>query len=109
MEGIGFFETYASVVQWKMVRLMLILEVLVGLKSKQGNFTTAFLHAYIPENKKVHVEIPRVFEQFSNIWSKKWFETENMLYGLRQSPRVFWKYLTKKLEQSGLKQSKFDP
>ena len=31
------------------------------------------------------------------------------LYGLRQSPRAFWKYITEKLEACGLKQSKFDP
>ena len=31
------------------------------------------------------------------------------LYGLCQSPRAFWKYITKKLESCGLKQSKFDP
>ena len=32
--GIDFFETYAPVVQWTTVRLMLILEVLLNLKSK---------------------------------------------------------------------------
>jgi hypothetical protein len=31
------------------------------------------------------------------------------LYGLCQSPRAFWKYITEKLESCGLKQSKFDP
>ena len=31
------------------------------------------------------------------------------LYGLRQSPREFWKYITKILETFGLKQSKLDP
>jgi len=31
------------------------------------------------------------------------------LYGLRQSPRAFWKYITEKLETCGLTQSKFDP
>ncbi len=32
-----------------------------------------------------------------------------MLYGLRQSPRAFWKYVTEKLERCGLKQSDLDP
>ena len=36
LEGINFFETYAPVVQWNTVRLMLILEILLGLKSNQG-------------------------------------------------------------------------
>ena len=37
IEGIDFFETYAPVVQWTTVQLMLILEVLLDLKSKQGS------------------------------------------------------------------------
>eukprot|EP00956_Cyclotella_meneghiniana_P031971 scaffold85836_cov36-Cyclotella_meneghiniana.AAC.1 len=35
LEGVDFFETYAPVVQWTTVRLMLILEILLQLKSKQ--------------------------------------------------------------------------
>eukprot|EP00985_Skeletonema_marinoi_P023357 scaffold15528_cov159-Skeletonema_marinoi.AAC.1 len=31
------------------------------------------------------------------------------LYGLRQAPRLFWKYLTKSMEECGLKQSCLDP
>ena len=34
LEGIDFFETYVPVFQWTTVRLMFILEVLLGLKSK---------------------------------------------------------------------------
>ena len=50
LEGIDFFETYASVVQWTTVRLMLILEVLLGLKFKQGDVTAAFLHDNLGED-----------------------------------------------------------
>ncbi len=32
LEGIEFFETYASVVQWTTIRLMFVLEFLLGLK-----------------------------------------------------------------------------
>ena len=31
------------------------------------------------------------------------------LYGLKQSPRAFWKYMVEKLEAGGLKQSNLDP
>ena len=44
LEGIDFFETYAPVVQWTTVWLLLILEVLLKLKSKQSDVTAAFLH-----------------------------------------------------------------
>ena len=42
LKGINFFETYDPVVQWTIIRLMLILEVLLGLKSKQVNVTAVF-------------------------------------------------------------------
>ncbi len=47
LEGIDFFETYAPVMQWTTVCLMLILENLLNLKSKQDGVTIAFLHAKI--------------------------------------------------------------
>ncbi len=39
LEGIDFFETYASVVQWTTIRLMFVLEFLLDLKSLQGDVT----------------------------------------------------------------------
>ncbi len=44
LEGVDFFETYAPVVQWTTIRLMFILEVILGLKSNQGDVLAAFLH-----------------------------------------------------------------
>ena len=59
LEGIDFFETYAPVVQWTEIRLMLILEVLLGLKSKQGDVTAAFLHTNLVKDEKVFVDRTR--------------------------------------------------
>ena len=60
---INFFEIYAPVVKWTFVCLMLILKVLLGLKSKQGDMTAAFLHADLDEGKRVFVEMPHGFKQ----------------------------------------------
>jgi hypothetical protein len=84
LEGIDFFETYAPVVQWTTVRLMLILEVLLGLKSKQGDVTAAFLHGELGEDEKVYVEMPLGFRKKGKVLKLK-----KTLYGLRQSPRAF--------------------
>ena len=65
IEGINFFKTYAPVVQWTTVRLMLILEVLLDLKSKQGNITAAFLHVDLGEGEDVYVKMRRGFEKMA--------------------------------------------
>ena len=88
---------------------MLILEVLLGLKSKQGDVTAAFLHADIGEDENVFVEMPAGFVQRDKNGKKKVLKLRRTLYGLRQSPRAFWKYMTEKLESCGMKQSDFDP
>ena len=89
LEGIYFFETYAPVVQWTTVILMLILEVLLGLKSKQGDVTAAFLHANLGKYEKVFVEMPRGFEVKGKNGRLKVLKLFKTLYGLRQSPRAF--------------------
>ena len=83
---------------------MLILDVLLDIKSKQGGVTTAFVHANVPEGENIYVEIPRGFKCRNTVLKPK-----KTLYGRRQSPCAFWKYLTEKLEASGLKQSELDP
>ena len=83
---------------------MLILEVLLGLKSKQGDVLAAFLHATLPDDEHVYIEMPVGFRQPGKVLKLK-----KTLYGLCQSPRAFWKYMVEKMESSGMKQSSFDP
>ncbi len=44
-----------------MILLMFILEVLLGLKSKQGDVTCAFLHADLAPDESVYVDMPLGF------------------------------------------------
>ena len=64
IEGIYFFETYAPVVQWTTIHLMIFLEILLQFKSKQGDITAAFLHTKLEEKDKVFVNISKGFEQY---------------------------------------------
>jgi hypothetical protein len=104
LEGIDFFETYAPVVQWTTVRLMFILEILLQLKSKQGDVTAAFLHGELGPDEKVYVEMPLGFRKKGKVLKLK-----KTLYGLRQSPRAFWQCLTKAMKAVGMQVSKLDP
>jgi hypothetical protein len=109
LEGIDYFETYTPVVQWTTIRLMFILEILLNLKSKQGDVLCAFLHGELEPGENVYVEMPLGFFQYAKDGTRKVLKLNKTLYGLRQSPRAFWKYITEKLETCGLAQSKFDP
>jgi hypothetical protein len=104
IEGVDYFETYAPVVQWTTIRLMLMLEVLLDLKSKQGDVTAAFLHAELNEGERVYIEMPQGFRQKGKVLS-----LNRTIYGLKQSPRAFWQYMVQKMEASGMKQSNLDP
>jgi hypothetical protein len=88
---------------------MFILKILLGLKLKQGDITCAFLHADLEPGENVYVDMPLGFSQYLKDGTKKCLKLKKTLYGFRQSPRVFWKYITKKLETCGLEQPKFDP
>ncbi len=88
---------------------MFILEVLLGLKSKQEDVTCAFLHADLAPDETVYVDMPLGFNTKSKNGKRQVLKLNKTLYGLRQSPRAIWKYITKKLESCGLKQSRFDP
>ena len=83
------FKTYDPVVQWTTVRLLLILELLLNLKSKQGDITAPFLHADLNEREKVYMRMPQGFRKEGKVLKLK-----KTLYGLKQSPQIFWKYLT---------------
>ncbi len=86
LEGINFFVTYAPVVQWTTIRLMFILEILFGLKSKLGNVLCAFLHGELEPGENVHVEMPLSFSQYSKDGTRKVLKLKKTLCGLRQSP-----------------------
>jgi hypothetical protein len=83
--------------------LMLIFEVLLGLKSKQGDVTTAFLRALLGPNEHNYCEMPVGFRI-----PRKVLKLKNTLYGLCQSPRAFWKYLVEKMAICGMIRSKID-
>lgn len=82
---------------------MLILEILLQLKSKQGDVTAAFLHAELGENKKVYIVMPIGFRQQGKVLKLKF-----TLHELQQPPGAFWQYLTETMVAVGMEVSKLD-
>jgi hypothetical protein len=109
IEGVDFFDTFAPIVNWMMVRLMLILSMILGLATKQVDYTAAFVQAPIDrdpdwdqlspseqERHGVFLNIPQGFKEPGKVLRLK-----RSLYGLKQSPHNFFAHLKEKLELIG--------
>jgi histone deacetylase 1/2 len=105
IEGIDFFETWAPVVSWPTVRALLILATKLELVSVQADITAAFVHAELDEDEHIFVHQAAGFKREGNLV----YKLRRSVYGLRQSPRNFFHYLSDKLQNEGLKPSKLDP
>ena len=109
IHGVDYFETYSPVVKWTTVRMMLILTAQLGLKTKQVDYTAAFVHAPIelPPNysrmsaeekarQGVFVEMPRGFRQDGKVLKLK-----KNLYGLKSAPRQWTNMAKASMEKLG--------
>jgi hypothetical protein len=105
LEGVDYFETWAPVVQWATIRIVLIQAVKLGFCSAQCDITAAFIHTLLPEEETVYVDQPRGFHRHPN----HVLRLRRSLYGLKQSPRHFFHYLSDRLLKQGLTQSQHDP
>ena len=104
-EGIDYFETWAPVAQWSTIRTVMILAIKLGWCSAQCDITAAFIHSTLPSNEVIYVHQPRGFNTNPN----HVLRLNKTLYGLCQSPRHFFTFLTERLVKQGLQQSLLDP
>lgn len=63
IQGVDVFETYAPVVSWSTVRLLLILSIILGLSTTQVDYTAAFCQA--PINHDVYISQPNGWQQLN--------------------------------------------
>ena len=87
--GYNYFNTYAPVVSWNTVRLLLILSATLGLVKKQVDYTLAFVQVKLNlKDPPIYVEMPRLFEKPGHVLKLK-----RSLYQMRQSPLNFFLHL----------------
>ena len=103
--GVDVFETYAPVVQWSSVRLCFILSVILGLSSRQVDYTNAFVQTQV--KSPMFVELPKGFE--SNGDDDNILQLNKNLYGSRDAPLAWFEALKHSLESRGFKASDIDP
>ena len=118
VEGIDYFNTFAPVINWTTVRLMLILTLILNLSTCQVDYRAAFVHLPIDRDPNwenmsqqerdrsgIYLEMPRGFAEQGKV-----LKLRRSLYGLKQSPRNFFQHLKGKLEAVGLhSQDHVDP
>ena len=101
VDGVDVFETYAPVVAWITVRLLLILSMVLNLQTQQVDYTNAFCQA--PLEQTVFVELPAGFKVPNKV-----LLLQKSVYGLKQSPLNFYKHLRGGLESRGFEKSAHD-
>ena len=103
--GVNYFETFAPVIQWSTIRLLLILILTNSWKTRVIDYTNAFPQANIDTD--IYVEMPALFG--SKMGQDKVMKLKKSLYGLKQSPRTFYQHLSKSLQNRGWTVSSIDP
>jgi hypothetical protein len=102
VHGIDYFDTYAPVVSWTTVRTLLTMSCVLGLETKQIDYTLAFCQATLDE--PVYVDMPQSYQV-----SGKVLKLKKSLYGLAIAPKLFFETLKEALEYRGFVPSKTDP
>jgi Reverse transcriptase (RNA-dependent DNA polymerase) len=104
--GKDYWETYAPVVTWASIRLLLILTLMYGWYTKQIDFVLAYPQADV--ETELFMKIPRDFSIQGKTNATHVLKLIKNLYGQKQAGRVWNKHLHNKLCELGWKQSKAD-
>ena len=119
--GIDFDEVYAPVMRYDSLRLLLALAVQHGWTPMQLDVKAAFLYGELKED--IYMELPPGYDDQKGqkgYQDQKGYLTQmarsthcvklhKSIYGLKQSPREWYAYWSKFLQEYGLKSSPFDP
>jgi hypothetical protein len=106
-KGIHYDETYALVVKWNSLRLILTLSALHGWHTKKLDYVLAYPQA--PVEKPLYMKIPKGFSIDEGNTDDYVLKVLRNIYGQKQAGRVWNQYLTNKLIGTlGFTQSKTD-
>ena len=105
MYGVNYFETFAPLVQWSTIRLMLIFILTQKWVTRVIDYTNAFPQANIDTD--IYVERPAMISPKER--SDKVLKLKKSLYGLKQSPRTVYQHLSQGLINRGWNVSNIDP
>ena len=105
--GVDYFESYAPVVSWSTVRMVMNIAIQRGWSTRQVDFSNAFVQATLEED--VYIEVPEMFaDENQNGKESVVLKLNKSLYGLVQAPRTWYQHLQKGLDKLEFKPSKCD-
>ena len=104
-DGVDFLETFAPVVRWETIRVLIAIAVHLNWPLHQLDVLTAFLNGILQEDVYMHQPLGFVKPGAEHLVCK----LHKALYGLKQSPRAWYARLHAALLAWGLIQSLSDP
>ena len=107
--GIDYFSTFASVVRYSTLRILLAKAAREDLEVDQMDVETAFLNPKLEE--EIYMEIPEFFELlYPGIdFTRKCLKLLKSLYGLKQAPRAWFIEVSDYFRTEGFEPSNADP
>ena len=105
--GKHYDQSYAPVASWNSIRTLLIVAALFGWCTRQIDYVLAFPQA--PVGREVYMKIPGGFTVVDGNNKDYLLKLHRNVYGQKDSGRVFYQYLRKKLvNEVGFVQSEVD-
>lgn len=106
-QGVDYEQSYAGVVKWGSVRLLLALVVSLGWHTTQIDYVLAYPQA--PLQRETYMEIPVGISMTREERRDHVLKVEKNIYGQKDAGRTWFKYLVNKLiNEIGFKQSAID-
>ncbi|KAF5775409.1 putative RNA-directed DNA polymerase [Helianthus annuus] len=103
-EGVDYTEIFSPVVKHTSIRILLAITAALDLELEQLDVKTAFLHGYLDE--KIYMAQPLGFVEEGS--EEKVCLLKRSLYGLKQSPRQWYKRFDEFMTSSGFARSSYD-
>jgi hypothetical protein len=97
--GMNYFETYAPVVTWFAIRLMIIFGIIFYWAIRQVNFVMAYPQA--PIEMDIYMELPQGIQTAHRNSKDHVLNLEKIIYGQKQAGRVWNSFLMDKLLSIG--------
>lgn len=105
--GIDYDEKYSPVVNWSTVRMMLSMAANYDLKTRQVDFSNAFVQAKLDD--PIYVTTPRGFDAEGGNGNSHVLKLKRSLYGLVQAPLCWNNHLAEALRKAGFRPTSVDP